>query len=40
MSKEPWGNGSPIAMNVVLVVLVLGLLLSDFQCTKAFSIHN
>jgi len=37
------GNGSPSATNVVVLVLVLGslgLLLSDFQCTKPFSFHN
>jgi len=33
-------NGSPSATNVVVVVYVLGLLLSDFQSTKALSFLN
>ena len=33
-------DGSPMAINVVFVLVVLGVLLSDFQCTKTFSFHN
>ena len=33
------GNGSPMAKNVV-VLLVVVVVLSDFQCIKAFSFHN